>query len=162
LGFKSTGNFVLQTGPCNFLYLHISPRGKPFLFLLCSLSLTYPLLASLVLAAFPSLCGSFSPHAALQGGVGALLQVSGRQQAAAARGRSEQAGPARAAARHARHAARMTRERGDRSGARLDRQQGARGSGGSARRGRSARRPEQALAAQDGAGRRRNSRACGG
>jgi hypothetical protein len=49
------GNFVLQIGPCSFLYLCISPWRKPFLFLLCSLSLTCSLLAFLVLAASLSL-----------------------------------------------------------------------------------------------------------
>jgi hypothetical protein len=34
------GNFALQTSPCSFLKLHISPWGIPFIFLLCSLSLS--------------------------------------------------------------------------------------------------------------------------
>jgi hypothetical protein len=29
-------NFVLQTGPCSFLYLRIGPWGKLFILLLCS------------------------------------------------------------------------------------------------------------------------------
>jgi hypothetical protein len=39
LDFKSKGNFVLQTGSCSFLYLHIGPWGKLFILLLSSLIL---------------------------------------------------------------------------------------------------------------------------
>jgi hypothetical protein len=76
LGFKSTGNFVLQTCPCSFLYLRIGPWGKLFILLLCFFSpcrllLSFPTSSTASSLSTPSL--SPPPLGSAQAGSSARL-----------------------------------------------------------------------------------------
>jgi hypothetical protein len=155
LGFKSAGNFVLQSGPCSFLYLHIGPWGIPSIFLL---PLTYLLPWCLLPFFFPPAARQLYP-------IPILLPPSLLQPGKAAWGlalgehgpkrRSTRGQPERRAAPRRGHATQQARSRARGSwqcGVRKPERQRA-GAEGPGRHGRSARkqRAQAALAPEKGA-----------
>jgi hypothetical protein len=92
------GNFVLQKGPCNFLKLHISPWGIPFLLLLCFSSPWYFLILYWRRCLLLFLCFAFLPATPFLFLTAATAAARAGAQAGAASGSSSGAGRAMAGA----------------------------------------------------------------
>jgi hypothetical protein len=123
LSFKSTGNFVLQIGPCSFLYLRIDPWGSLFILLLYFFLLGISVFASSAGRTYPFLSLSSTLYSARDPALQASrrLRAGGSASGAAPRRRaraSARRGPSGSGGAARERAGRLRPIRGRRCGAR--------------------------------------------